>query len=44
MEHDITPIEARGGAISGRIINVLLVSTLGALAALSAVWWFAFRT
>ena len=44
MEHDITPIEVRSGVISDHIITVLLVSTLGALAALSTVWWFAFRT
>ena len=43
MVPDLTPIEARGGIISGRIIIVLMVSTIGALFALSALWLF-FRT
>ena len=43
MERERTPNEARSGVISGRVITVLLVSSLGALAALSAVWWFTFR-
>ena len=40
MEPDLTPVAARGGIISGRVITVLLVSSVGALLALSAVWWF----
>ena len=43
MVPDLTPIEARGGIISGRIIIVLIVSTIGALFALSSLWLF-FRT
>jgi hypothetical protein len=39
MEPDITPIAARGGVISGRVITVLLVSIAGALFALSCAWW-----
>ena len=40
MVPDLTPIEARGGIISGRIIIVLIVSTVGALFVLSSLWWF----
>jgi len=39
MEPDLTPIAARGGVISGRVITVLIVSTVGALFALSCAWW-----
>ncbi len=44
MAPELTPTEARSGVISGRVITVLMVSTIGALFALSCVWWFAFRT
>jgi hypothetical protein len=37
---ELTPREARSGVISGRILSVLIVSLLCALAALSAIWWF----
>jgi len=43
MEAELTPDEARSGIISGRIVSVLIVSSLGALAAMSAIWWFASR-
>lgn len=43
MQRDLTPEEARAGAVSGRIITVLVISSVGALAALSATWWFFFR-
>ena len=43
MERELTPDQARSGVISGRVITVLLISSFGALAALSAVWWFGFR-
>ena len=39
MKPDLTPIEARGGVISGRIVTILVVSIVGALLALSAVWF-----
>lgn len=42
MQTEVTPTEARSGVISGRVITVLLVSSFGALVALSAAWWFAF--
>ena len=44
MKPELTPTEARSGVISGRVISVLIVSTMGALIALSCIWWFAFRT
>jgi hypothetical protein len=44
MEPDITPVAARGGVVSGRVITVLIVSTAGALFALSCAWWIFSRT
>ncbi len=38
MERELTPVEARGGVISGRIITVLALSFLGTVIALAAVW------
>jgi hypothetical protein len=38
MEHDLTPVEARGGVISGRIITVLAISVVGAVIALAVAW------
>ena len=43
MAPELTPTEARGGVISGRVITVLIVSSMGALIALSCTWWFALR-
>lgn len=40
MKPDLTPIQARGGVISGRVVTVMIVSTLSALLALSCTWWF----
>ena len=39
MKPDLTPIEARGGVISGRIVTILVVSIVGTLLSLSAVWF-----
>lgn len=39
MQPDLTPIAARGGVISGRVITVLIVSSVGALVTLSCIWW-----
>lgn len=39
MHPELTPIAARGGVISGRVITVLIVSSLGALLTLSCIWW-----
>jgi hypothetical protein len=38
MDRDLTPIEARGGVISGRIITVLAISVAGAVIALAVTW------
>ena len=38
MERELTPVEARGGVISGRIITVLALSVVGAVTALVGVW------
>ena len=38
MERDLTPVEARGGVISGRVITVLAISCVGAVMALVGVW------
>ncbi|MFO1159512.1 MAG: hypothetical protein U1E60_11790 [Reyranellaceae bacterium] len=38
MKVDLSPTEARSGAVSGRIITVLVVSLLGAAVALGALW------
>lgn len=40
MERERSPTEARSGVISGRIITVLVVSFLGASAALGLVWFY----
>ena len=38
MQRELTPVEARGGVVSGRIVTVLGLSFLGALVALAGVW------
>jgi hypothetical protein len=38
MQNDRTPIEARGGVISGRVALVLVSSFVGALIALGLCW------
>ena len=40
---ELTPQEARSGVISGRVVSILIVSSLSALAALAAIWWLAAR-
>ncbi|UYN93282.1 MAG: hypothetical protein KIT25_14565 [Enhydrobacter sp.] len=40
MERERTPIEARSGAISGRVVFVLVVSFVGAVTALGLVWFY----
>ncbi len=40
MNQDRTPREARAGVISGRVILVLVASTVGAIAALGLAWLF----
>ena len=38
MERELTPVEARGGVISGRVITVLAISFAGAFIAMASVW------
>ena len=38
MQRERTPVEARGGVISGRIVTVLVISSVGAVIALWGVW------
>ena len=40
MERELTPVEARSGVVSGRIITILVVSSLGAVVALGLAWMF----
>ena len=40
MERDRTPVEARGGVISGRIITILVISSIGAVIAMGGAWAF----
>ena len=41
MEKEVSPVEARSGVVSGRVITVLAVSSVGAVLAL-VLAWFAF--
>jgi hypothetical protein len=38
MRREITPIESRGGVVSGRVILVLISSFVGAVIALGLAW------
>ena len=38
MERELTPVEARGGLISGRIVTVLAMSFVGPVIALAGLW------
>ncbi len=42
MERELTPVEARSGVVSGRILTILVLSSLGAIAALAIAWFFIF--
>ena len=42
MERELTPVEARGGVVSGRILTILVISSVGAVAALAIAWLFLF--
>ncbi len=42
MERELTPTEARSGVVSGRILTVLVLSSVGAVAALALSWLFLF--
>jgi hypothetical protein len=38
MDNEVTPVEARGGVVSGRVITVLAISVGGAVLALVIAW------
>ena len=38
MERELTPVEARSGVVSGRVITILALSSVGAIVALA--WLF----
>ena len=38
MERERTPVEARAGVISGRVITVLAISFVGAVIAMAGAW------
>jgi len=40
MERELTPVEARSGVVSGRILTILVVSSVGAVAAMALAWLF----
>lgn len=42
MERKVTPVEARSGVVSGRILSILVLSSVGAVAALALAWLFLF--
>ena len=42
MERELTPVEARSGVVSGRIVTILVLSSVGAIAALALAWFFLF--
>ena len=42
MERELTPIEARGGVVSGRVLTILALSSVGAVVALALAWLFLF--
>ena len=42
MERELTPVEARSGVVSGRILTILVVSSVGAIAAMALAWLFLF--
>jgi hypothetical protein len=40
MQRELTPVEARSGVVSGRILTILVLSSVGAVAALALAWLF----
>ena len=40
MEREVTPVEARSGVVSGRILSILVLSSVGAVVALALAWLF----
>ena len=42
MERELTPVEVRSGVVSGRILTILVVSSVGAIAAMALASLFLF--
>ena len=42
MERELTPVEARSGVVSGRILTILVLGSVGAIVALALAWLFLF--
>jgi hypothetical protein len=42
MQRELNPVESRGGVVSGRVLLVLVLSSIGALIALGLSWAFLF--
>jgi hypothetical protein len=40
MQPEITPTEARGGVVTGRVLTVLIISVIGAAAGMALAWYF----
>ena len=40
MERELTPVEARSGVVSGRILTILVLSSFAAIVALALAWVF----
>ena len=40
MQPDITPTEARGGVVSGRVLTGLIISVIGAAGGMALAWYF----
>jgi hypothetical protein len=38
MRRELNPVESRGGVVSGRVMLVLLSSSVGAIIALALAW------
>jgi hypothetical protein len=44
MQRELTPVEARSGVVSGRILTILVLSSIGAVAAMAIAWLFLLPT
>jgi len=42
MKRELTPVEARGGVVSGHIVTILVISTMVAIIALVRAWVLVF--
>jgi hypothetical protein len=40
MQHESTPVGARGGIVSGRVVLILVSSLVGAIIAVGLCWAF----